>query len=303
MKENIVNTNTDDIRRITEYNLPYFLQGFQKKLPKIIQITENTYLKRTNKCKFLFPAIIPNKRECLICWKEMCNCNKCKNVLKTCCDQYYHIKCLDTWMKCKSLCPICKGFIIILRHIDYDNRTKVKKVVGYETYTFQLYNLDGRELPIQQIWDPVIDIEGLFSDEADDNFSDENYEVEDDDNSDESNILRELERLGEEVFNQQNEYISEDTSEEEVEEEVEEEEVVEEVVQEEVQEEVQEQVQVQEVQEVQEVVEIESSYEIIENSLVIPSHPELQRYEEEKADKESVVIREIRFTSSVIEVV
>jgi hypothetical protein len=279
MKENNVNRNAD-IRRITEYNLPNFLQNFKKKLPKIIQITEDTYLKRTNKCKSLFPAIFPDKRECLICWKELCNCKKCKNVLETCCNQYYHIKCLDTWMKCKSLCPICKGFIIILKHIDYDERTKVKKIVGYETHTYQLYNLDGVELPIQQIWDPVIDIDGLFSDEADD--------------IDESNILQEFERLGEEVFNQQNEYISEESLEdslENIEEEVREEEVREE----EEEEEEEEEVQVQE--------GVESSYEIIENSVVIPTIPEVERFVEESADRVSIIITEIKFASSVIQVI
>jgi len=275
MKENNVNGNTN-IRRITEYNLPNFLQSFKQKLPKIIKITDNTYLKRTNKCKSLFPVIFPDKRECLICWKEMYNCKKCKNIVfKTCCNQYYHIKCLDTWMKCKSLCPICKGFIIILKHLDYDKKTKKKKIVGYETYTYQLYNLDGVELPIQRIWDPVIDIDDyLFLDE--------------DEDEDETNILQEFERLGEEVFNQQNEYTSEESSEESFEEEVQEEEMQEEVH--EVQEEVQESLD-------------EFSYEIIENSIVRPVVQEVERFVEESADRESVVITEIKFTNSVIQVI
>jgi len=289
MKENNVNRNTD-IRRITECTLPNFILNFKKKLPKIIQITEDTYLKRTNKCNPRFPAKFPDKRECLICWKEMCKCKKCKNVLKTCCNQYYHIKCLNAWMKCKSLCPICKGFIIILKHIDYDERTNKKKIVGFETHTYQLYNLDGVELPIQQIWDPVIDINDLFSDEADDNFND--Y-----DDINESNILREFERLGEEVFNQQNEYISEESLEETLEETLEDSlENIE--VEVEVEEEEEVEVEEEEEEEVQE--GVESSYEIIENSVVIPTVPEVERFVEEFADRESIIITEINFTSSVI---
>ena len=168
-----------------------------------------------------------------------------------------------------------------------------RKIVGFETHTYQLYNLDGVELPIQQIWDPVIDINDLFSDEADDNFND--Y-----DDINESNILREFERLGEEVFNQQNEYISEESLEETLEETLEDSlENIE--VEVEVEEEEEVEVEEEEEEEVQE--GVESSYEIIENSVVIPTVPEVERFVEEFADRESIIITEINFTSSVIQVI
>ena len=130
-----------NIRRITEYNVPDFLEQFKKKFPKIIYIRNDSYLKRINKWKCKFPLDVPNQKECLICWKKICKCEceyekynskKCnskKFYLKTCCDQYYHVNCLNAWMKCKSLCPICKNFIIILSHIDYDKKSGKKKLL------------------------------------------------------------------------------------------------------------------------------------------------------------------------------
>jgi len=288
------NENTD-IRRITEYNLPDFLESFKKKLPKIIRLTDDMYLKRKNKCKSLFPVNFPDKRECLICWKKMCNCKKCQNVvLKTCCDQYYHIKCLDNWMKCKSLCPICKGFIIILKHIDYDKKTKKRKVVGYETYTYQLYDLDGTELPIQRLWEPVIDIEGLFPDEYED-FNEYNSEISDghflDESSNEYFDEESLEEIQEESLEEIQEELLEEIQEESSEE-----------IQEESSEEIQEEnVQEEDVQE--EDVQEEDVQEIIENSVVRPVIQEVERFVGESADRESIVITEIKFTSSAIQVI
>jgi len=263
MKENNVNRNENrNMRRITEYNVPDFLEQFKKKFPKIIYIRNDSYLKRTNNWKCEFPLDVPNQKECLICWKKICKCEceKCnskKFYLKTCCDQYYHVNCLDTWMKCKSLCPICKNFIIILSHIDYDKKSGKKKIVGYETHTYKLYNFDGDEIPIQHIWEPPVDMNRLFSDEGED--------------EDEDEFQRELlEELLEESLEESLEELLEESLEESSYE------IIENNV---------------------------SSYEIIENNVVIPPLSEVERFVEESADRESVVVREIKFSSPATQVI
>ena len=138
-------------------------------------------------------------------------------------------------MKCKSLCPICKNFIIILSHIDYDKKSGKKKIVGYETHTYKLYNLYGDEIPIQHIWEPPVDMNRLFSDE-----DELHHEL----------LEESLEELLEEKVESN-----------------------------------------------------ESSYEIIENNVVIPPLSEVERFVEESADRESVVVREIIFSNSTTQVI
>ena len=264
-----------NMRRITECNIPDFLEQFKKKIPKIIYIRNDSYLKRTNNWKCKFPLDVPNQKECLICWKKICKCEceyekynskKCnskKFYLKTCCDQYYHVNCLNAWMKCKSLCPICKNFIIILSHIDYDKKSGKKKIVGYETHTYKLYNLYGDEIPIQHIWEPPVDMNRLFSDE--DDYEDElHLELL------EESLEESLEELLEESLEEPLEEPLEESLEESLEEKVE---------------------------------SNESSYEIIENNVVIPPLSEVERFVEESADRESVVVREIIFSNSTTQVI
>lgn len=91
------------------------------------------------------------KKKCLICWKKMCNCSNCSSrcsVISTCCNQTYHYKCFNKWMKIKSICPICKRLMFLIKEKRQDKETKKLSLSKYITCTYKLCNGRDEEVNI-----------------------------------------------------------------------------------------------------------------------------------------------------------
>lgn len=124
--------------------------------PKLIGLNNNLEFRLCCKTEFIpfnfySKGHKSEKKDCLICWKKMCPCSNCSkkcSIISTCCNQTYHYKCFNKWMKIKNICPICKGLMFLIKEKSYNKKTKLK-LRKYITCTYKLYNDHGEEVNIQ----------------------------------------------------------------------------------------------------------------------------------------------------------
>ena len=66
-----------------------------------------TYQKLLKKLPIIkFSQLIDqNNKKCLVCQEEMCSSDSIRMLT---CFHYYHVKCIDQWLKTKRECPLCK---------------------------------------------------------------------------------------------------------------------------------------------------------------------------------------------------
>lgn len=105
--------STSDIERLREFNFQrnvrMELQNVPTTVPTITIISDYEN-QNTDKyySKHIKTKTSPNESElstCLICLEESDNLVKL-NICR--CEQLYHKKCIDNWLREKSICPICK---------------------------------------------------------------------------------------------------------------------------------------------------------------------------------------------------
>lgn len=158
--------NRIDINVRECYGLPQQIQSIENfpiKFPKKLIINDRFYLKRFN-CVHSSDKLLKlktNAGECLICWKKI---NKDKMALRSCCEQNYHVDCFFEWIKVRNICPICRGFIILLKNNVYING-RISKKVSYDTYTYKLFDFNNQELNINCIFEPEFEDIGFFNNE------------------------------------------------------------------------------------------------------------------------------------------
>ena len=158
--------NRIDITMRECYGLPQQIQSIENfpiKFPKKLIINDRFYLKRFN-CVHSSDKLLKlktNAGECLICWKKI---NKDKMALRSCCEQNYHVDCFFEWIKVRNICPICRGFIILLKNNVYING-RISKKVSYDTYTYKLFDFNNQELNINCIFEPEFEDIGFFNNE------------------------------------------------------------------------------------------------------------------------------------------
>ena len=155
-----VRSRSETIREVELYRLEFIelslLISKNKEPPKLIRINNNLKFKLCSKTEFIPLDFYgkgdkSEKKECLICWKKMCTCSNCSkkcSVISTCCNQTYHYKCFNKWMKTKNVCPICKGLLFLIKEKSFNKETKLNHR-KYITCTYKLYNETDEEVNIQ----------------------------------------------------------------------------------------------------------------------------------------------------------
>ena len=63
-----------------------------------------------------FPAPLPAEIECPICLEKF-EYKKYKRIV-TCCNNTFHKKCLDKWLKKNSTCPACRNDFLDKKNIE-----------------------------------------------------------------------------------------------------------------------------------------------------------------------------------------
>ena len=127
----------------------------RSKPPQVMKLENNYTFKLTSENECVLSNFYSDKenknKKCLICWKKMCNCSNCSkkySVISTCCNQTYHYKCFNKWMKTRNVCPICKGLLFLVKEKSFNKETKLNHR-KYITCTYKLYNGHGEEVNIQ----------------------------------------------------------------------------------------------------------------------------------------------------------